>query len=256
MSAPVLALADAAFGYGGVVAVHADLRAEAGEVVALVGSNGSGKSSLIKGALGLIDCYRGEVAWFGRPVRKPDHQPVVGYVPQRQPSTSPIPSTVEELVLCGRITRTGMRARRRSVDRIAVAEAIKAVGLQRQHHALVRELSGGQQRRALVARALAGQPTALVLDEPFAGVDDESQELLAASFRQLAHNGVSLILALHELGPLDGVVTRVVHLTDGTVVFDGAPEHRPAALVRPDAHGVHCDETQGVGQSRFGLFQR
>ena len=256
MSPPVLRLADASFGYRGVVAAHADLRADVGEVVALVGANGSGKSTLMKGALGLIDCYGGEVEWFGQPFDRLERRSVVGYVPQRQPSTSPIPSTLEELVRTGRLARTGILGRYRPSDRRAVAEAIRTVGLDGQHRTPVRELSGGQQRRALVARALAGQADALVLDEPFAGVDQESQEVLAAVFRDLAYSGVTLLIVLHELGPLEGVVTRVVHLAGGVVVLDGEPTQRSAALVGLGDHDAHCDEVEKLGPRMFGLFPR
>lgn len=256
MSPPVLRLVDASFGYRSVVAARADLRADAGEVIALVGSNGSGKSTLIKGALGLIDCYGGEVEWFGKPFDRLERRSIVGYVPQRQPATSPIPSTVEELVRTGRLVRGGIPGRYRLSDRRAVAEAICAVGLESEHQTLVRELSGGQQRRALVARALAGQPAVLVLDEPFSGVDSQSQEALTAVFRDLADRGVTLLIVLHELGPLAGVVTRVVHLVRGVVVFDGEPAQRPTALAGLGDHDPHCGQTDKHVPRTFGLVPR
>lgn len=256
MSPPVLRLADASFGYSGVVAASADLRIESGEVVALLGSNGSGKSTLVKGALGLIDSYGGDVEWFGQPFDQLRGRSIVGYVPQRQPSTSPIPSTLEEVVRTGRLARTGMFGRYRQSDRREVAEAIRTVGLEGQHRTPVRELSGGQQRRALVARALASQAEALVLDEPFAGVDQEIQDALAAVFRDLVGRGVTLLIVLHELGPLDRIVTRVVHLAGGSVIFDGDPKQRSAALVGLDRHDPHCADAVVHVPSTFGLFSR
>ena len=256
MSPPALRFANASFGYRGIVAASADLRIESGEVVALLGSNGSGKSTLVKGALGLIDSYGGDVEWFGQPFDQLKGRSVVGYVPQRQASTSPIPSTLEELVRTGRLGRTGMFGRYRHSDRYEVAEAIRTVGLDAQHRTPVRELSGGQQRRALVARALASQAKALVLDEPFAGVDQESQDTLAEVFRSLAGRGITLLIVLHELGPLDGVVTRAVHLADGSVIFDGDPKQRSAALVGVDGHDPHCADAVVHVPSTFGLFPR
>lgn len=256
MSSPVLALSNARFGYRNVVAAHANLLVGKGEVVALVGSNGSGKSTLIKGALGLIDCYGGDVGWFGSPLGQPGRRSLVGYVPQHPPLGSPIPSTLQEMVRTGRLSRAGTLGRHRRIDRLAVSEAISAVGLQAQHRSLVRELSGGQQRRALVARALAARPAALVLDEPFAGVDAASQQLLAEAFQRLIDGGVTLVVALHEIGPLAGIITRVVHLEGGAVAFDGAPQERPAALVRHDPQVFHCDEVSDFDRSRFGLLTR
>lgn len=241
MNGPVLRLDDARFGYGGVVAAHADLEIEAGEVVALLGSNGSGKSTLVKGALGLVDRYGGEVEWFGRNLEGSVDRSRIGYVPQRQPTTSPIPATLEEVVRTGRIARRGVVSRYRTADRRAVAAAISAVGLDGEARTPVRHLSGGQQRRALVARALAVECAALVLDEPFAGVDHESQDALAVTFCQLAAQGVTLIVILHELGSLQPVFTREVHMAAGEVVFDGHPSQRPSALGSLGAFDPHGD---------------
>ena len=156
----------------------------------------------------------------------------------------------------GRLVRGGIPGRYRLSDRRAVAEAICAVGLESEHQTLVRELSGGQQRRALVARALAGQPTVLVLDEPFSGVDSQSQEALTVVFRDLADRGVTLLIVLHELGPLAGVVTRVVHLVRGVVVFDGEPAQRPTALAGLGDHDPHCGQTDKHVPRTFGLVPR
>jgi len=227
---PVLRLRDACYGYRGETAVRADLEISAGEVVAVLGPNGSGKSTLVKGALGLIDCYGGSTEWFGQPLDSFRDRWRVGYVPQRQPAASPVPTTVEEVVRSGRLARNGLLRSRRAADRPAVAAALDTVGLTGRRRAPISQLSGGQQRRALVARALAGDADALVLDEPLAGVDHDSQQALADTFGILANRDVTLIVVLHELGPLDNVVTRVVHLAAGRVVYDGPAQNRPAEL--------------------------
>jgi zinc transport system ATP-binding protein len=156
---------------------------------------------------------------------------------------------VEEVVRSGRLARNGLVRRHRQIDRHAVMAAIDTVGLTERARTPMSELSGGLQRRVLVARALAGNADVLVLDEPFAGVDYDSQWTLAATFRALAERQVTLIVVLHELGLLDDVVTRAVHLASGEVAYDGPPADRPAALQahdhtadphcatdRPDAH--------------------
>ena len=254
---PVVCLHHASFGYDGASAARADLVVHAGEVVALLGANGSGKSTIVKGMLGLIDHLDGDVEWFGQPMAAFRERWRVGYVPQRELAASPVPSTLEEVVRSGRVARVGLLGRYRSADRRAVASAIHTVGLDDRRRTPVRQLSGGQQRRALVARALAGDAEVLVLDEPFAGVDHDSQEALAATFRDLAASGVTLIIVLHEIGPLEGVVTRSICLDGGVVLYDGPPGQRPSSMADdPDPHGGHDHHhsAEHDQRSRLGLL--
>lgn len=146
-----------------------------GEFVALVGPNGSGKSTLVRCLLGLLRPQAGKVRLFGM---SPEHladRGRLGYVPQRSPVTRELPATVEEVVAAGRLARSGWRRRFRPEDRTEVEHAMASVALLDLRHRRVRELSGGQQQRAFIAKALASQPELLVLDEPVAGVDSESQ---------------------------------------------------------------------------------
>lgn len=257
MTTPVARLTGARFGYGGSDAARADLRLDTGEVVAVLGPNGSGKSTLVKGMLGLVDRHGGNVEWFGQPFKALRERWRVGYVPQRGLAASPIPATLEEVVRSGRVARDGLLGRYRSADRKAVADAIAAVGLNDRRRVPVRELSGGQQRRALVARALAAEAGVLVLDEPFAGVDRESQEALAVTFQNLAARGVTLIIVLHELGPLEDVVTRTVCLEEGDVVYDGPPGQRPASAHHDtDPHGGEPPDAASGAGPRLGLLSR
>lgn len=256
MNTTVLELRDARYGYQGSPAVHADLRIEPGELVAVLGPNGSGKSTLVKGMLGLVDELGGETRWFGHPLEEWRDRWRVGYVPQRQLTVSTIPVTVAEVVRSGRVARTGIFRRARSADRTAVAAALDTVGLTARRRTPIGQLSGGQQRRALVARALAAEADVLVLDEPFAGVDAESQEELAACFHRLAGEGVTQIVVLHELGPLEGLITRAIVLVDGEVVFDGPAAERPHELSY-DHHHHHDDDPpygRPDGETRLGLI--
>lgn len=256
MTAPVLELRDARFGYQGRPAVHADLAVEAGELVAVLGPNGSGKSTLVKGMLGLVDQLDGETRWFGHRLDQWGDRWRVGYVPQRQLAVSPIPATVGEVVRSGRVARRGLFGRARASDRVAVATALETVGLTGRRRTPINQLSGGQQRRALVARALAAEADVLVLDEPFAGVDAESQEELAECFHRLGDGGVTQIVVLHELGPLEGLITRAVVLVDGDVVYDGPAAGRPHELSY-DHHHHHDDDPpygRPDGDARFGLI--
>jgi zinc transport system ATP-binding protein len=219
---PVARLRGVSIGYGDRAVVHdVDLTVTDGEVVAVLGANGSGKTTLVRGMLGLATVLAGTVEVLGRPVRSRRDRGAIGYVPQRQTVGSPVASTVREVVGSGRLPRLGLFARQRGVDRAAVQAAIDAVDLGPMADTDVSALSGGQQRRTLIARALASEPRLLVMDEPTAGVDQASQLTLARSIRQLAERGVPMLLVIHEIGPLVDVVTRAVVLTEGRVTYDG-----------------------------------
>ena len=221
---------DARFGYGSHEAARADIEVDAGDVVAVLGPNGSGKSTLVKGMLGLVDVLGGDVEWFGRPLQEADRS-TIGYVPQRQSAAGPIPVTVE---------RTGAFGAPRVEWLVASIACVTIAGPSTRRSTWsasrsnarrpVSRLSGGQQRRALVARGLAGGARVLILDEPLAGVDAASQSALADTLRVLAGAGTTIVIVLHELGPIQPLVTRVVAMNAGAVAFDGPVADVPKAL--------------------------
>ena len=249
VTVPVIQVADGQFGYRNETAVRADLVVNASEIVALLGPNGSGKTTLLKGMLGLVDQLGGEVSLFGTPLAEFRERALIGYVPQRQSAAGPIPVTVRELVRSGRLAHKGLLRRWQRSDRDAVDAAIAAVGLHDKRRDPVATLSGGQQRRALVARALAGGARVLLLDEPLAGVDQANQEALADALAVLIDGGVTVVVVLHELGPLESLVTRTVCLDAGLVVFDGPLEAAPPNLL----HLGHDHDPHGGPERRTGL---
>jgi zinc transport system ATP-binding protein len=113
----------------------------------------------------------------------------------------------------------------RRADRDAVARAVAAVGLADKARDGVATLSGGQQQRVLIARALAGVPDLLVLDEPTAGVDVQSQQVFADALGTLVARGATIVLVAHDLGPLGPLVDRAVVMRDGRIAYDGPPIH-------------------------------
>lgn len=210
-----------------------DLDVHAGEVVALLGANGSGKSTLVRAAVGLTPLRAGEVRLFGTPLAAYDGWQRVGYVPQRSSATTGVPATVGEVVAAGRLSRRRMFAPLSRADKQAVALAIETVGLtERTGHSLA-TLSGGQQQRVLMARALASEPELMLLDEPNAGVDLDSQRRIAATLAERSSAGATLVLVLHELGPFASLIDRALVLREGRLVYDGPPDD---LVAEPHAH--------------------
>ncbi|MGN6302776.1 MAG: metal ABC transporter ATP-binding protein [Angustibacter sp.] len=236
----VVRMRDVTIGYGDEPVVrHADLTVTDGEVVAVLGANGSGKTTLVRGMLGLADVLSGDVELCGRRLRGRRDRARVGYVPQRHTVGGAVPSTVREVVSSGRLARLGPLGRLRAADRACVQTAIDTVQLGPFADVDVAQLSGGQQRRVLIARALAAEPEVLVMDEPTAGVDRASQQALADTIRRLAERGVPMLVVTHEAGPLADVFTRAVVVSDGRIVADGPIAGLPADL---DVDGHHHDD--------------
>jgi zinc transport system ATP-binding protein len=232
---PIAELRGCDIGYEGHAVIHdLDLSISPGEVLGVLGSNGSGKSTLIRGMLGLTPVLAGEVRLFGVPRGQFKDWARIGYVPQRQTVGGGIPSTVSEVVGSGRLTRLRPWRRFGPDDHAAVADAIAAVGLTVHERSSMTALSGGQQRRVLIARALATDPDLLVLDEPTAGVDRANQEALAEALRALVERGTTIVLITHELGPVEPLITRAVVLRNGEIVHDGPP--------LDDEHHHHHDD--------------
>ncbi len=215
-----------------------DLSVSRGEVVAVLGANGSGKSTLVRTMLGLVATRRGEVRLFGTPLERFRDWRRVGFVPQRVSAASGVPASVREVVTSGRLSRRKPFLPRRRGDREAVEAAIEAVGLAGQARDRVSTLSGGQQQRVLIARALAGVPDLLVLDEPTAGVDVPSQQAFADALRTIVERGATIVLVAHELGPLGALVDRALVMRDGRVAYDGPPvdAFTDADLSHDDGH--------------------
>ncbi|MCH8627583.1 metal ABC transporter ATP-binding protein [Arsenicicoccus piscis] len=257
---PVIALRSAAFGYADRVVVHdVSLTVRPGETIAIVGANGCGKSTLVKGLLGLNDQLGGSVELFGTPLASFKDRSLVGYVPQRHTLSTSVASTVQEVVAIGRLPHQGLLARLRPVDRQIIASSLEVVGLEGHAREEVSTLSGGQQRRVLVARALAAEPRVLVMDEPTAGVDLTNQRLLTDVIIGLRDQGVAQLIVTHEIDALRPALTRVVAMSGGTVTFDGslaAYDARAVALLT--GHDHHHDDdpdphAHALGHRHLGL---
>jgi zinc transport system ATP-binding protein len=239
-AAPLLEARHVGFGYGReAVLEDISFSLRSGEFVALVGPNGSGKSTLLKVLLGVLRADHGSAFLFGE---RPDRFRTrwrIGYVPQRPAIASEVPATVREIVVGGRLSRRGWWRPPAAPDRQAVEHAIESVGLGGMAERPIGELSGGQQQRAFIARAFASDPDLLVLDEPIAGVDAESQRRFRDSLTHLiSDHGAGVLLVSHELSAVADEVDRVIVLKRH-ILFDGPP----AELMREGVSlGIHRED--------------
>ncbi|WP_422114613.1 metal ABC transporter ATP-binding protein [Brachybacterium sp. UNK5269] len=222
---PVLEVRGASVSRGGQRVLHdVDLRVERGELVALLGANGSGKSTLLRAIVGVLPLETGSATLLGHPVHRGIAHDHLGYVPQESAEGGSIPATARETVASGLLSSRSWwpSARDPRVDR-----ALAAVGMAELAGRPITRMSGGQRRRVMIARALVRDPEFLVLDEPFSGVDLPTQDLIADLFRELSATGTTILVVLHETGPLAGDIRRAVVLDHGRVVHDGPETERP-----------------------------
>ncbi len=193
MTAPLVALERAAVGYGGQPLLRdVALAVVPGDFVAIVGPNGGGKTTILRALLGVLPLMGGERVQPG-PLR-------IGYVPQRDHVDAYWPLTVAEVALMGRYRRVGPARRPGPADREAVAAALARVGIDDLAPRAFRTLSGGQRQRTLIARALAGEPELLALDEPTNGMDPAAELDAMDVLRSLHHGGrLAIVMVSHRI---------------------------------------------------------
>jgi iron complex transport system ATP-binding protein len=208
------------FGYPGHVVGRAlDLSLEEGEVLCVLGPNGSGNSTLFRTMLRLIPALGGQVTIDGRDIRGLERDAVaraVAYVPQA--SSSYFDFSLEEMVLMGRTAHLGAFSAPGKRDRAAAAAALERMGVAPLSQRPVSGVSGGERQLALIARALASEARALVMDEPTANLDFGNQARVLAQVAQLRDSGVSILLCTHDPDHAFQVADRVLLLRGGSAI--------------------------------------
>ncbi|PON12148.1 ABC transporter ATP-binding protein [Candidatus Entotheonella serta] len=184
-----------------------------GARIALIGSNGAGKSTFIKAIAGLLPASSGTIRVYGQLAGACYHR--IAYLPQRSQIDWAFPISVQRLVTTGRYVHLGWLRRPRARDAQLVTETLEQLGLKALAMHQIGQLSGGQQQRVLLARALVQEADLLLLDEPLAAVDVETQEVITNVFRQLGCQGKTLIIATHDHEQIDTEFDGVLHLRDG-----------------------------------------
>ena len=208
---------------------------ESGERVAVVGPNGAGKSTLFKLIVGTLKPQQGKIHIFG-------HQPgghiCIAYVPQRSQIDWSFPVTVEDVVMMGRVGQIGFFRRPKRYDRDFVRNSLERVGAVHLAKKQIGELSGGQQQRIFIARALAQQAELLLLDEPLTGLDIPSQEAIFEILDGLRPEGVTVLVATHDLNMASERFDRVM-LLNRQIVALGPPTAALQAHNLVQAYGGH-----------------
>ncbi len=174
------------------------LNVASGRVTGMIGPNGAGKSTLLKAMLGLIPASAGSVVYKGQSLQ--DWLEVVAYVPQRSQIDWTYPATVWDVVMMGRVRKTGWFRRFSTVSRAKAKEALGRVEMSAYRNRPIGQLSGGQQQRVFLARSLAQEADIFFFDEPFVGVDQKTESILFNIFRELADAGKIVLVVNHDLG--------------------------------------------------------
>lgn len=207
------------------------LRADAGTILALMGPNGAGKTTLLRACLGLAAPTRGEVTVLGEDVcglrgaALARLRSRIGYVPQLLPGRSELPLTVREVVAIGRTARAGLFRPLSRGDWQAVDLWIERLGLTPLAARAFSRVSGGEQRKTIIARAMAQEPELLLLDEPTANLDLGWRERIVETIEMLyGQTRLSVILVCHELEVIPPACRQVVLLDAGRVAATGSPD--------------------------------
>lgn len=215
--APAVQVSGLTLGYPGHPVLRSvSLSLPAGSRYALVGDNGAGKSTLLKAIGGVLrPATTAQISIFGCPVETSRHR--IAYLPQRSEIDWSFPVNVVSLVMTGRYVHLGWLQRPRLEDKETAFEALEMCGVAHLARRQIGQLSGGQQQRVLLARALAQEADLLLLDEPYAALDEESRSNLEATLQWQGAHGKTLLIATHDLANSEHLYDGVLTLKDGHV---------------------------------------
>ena len=220
---PRLDVEDVSVAYpNGHLALHdASFQLRGGTICALVGVNGSGKSTLFKSIMGFVTPRAGSVKINGLPIRAVLKQHLVAYVPQAEEVDWQFPVSVWDVTMMGRYGAMNFLRIPRAVDKAKVEESLRRVAMWEFKDRQIGELSGGQKKRVFLARALAQGGRVILLDEPFTGVDVNTEEAIIQLLRELRAAGCIILVSTHNLGSVPEFCDQAV-LINRTVLAYGA----------------------------------
>jgi manganese/iron transport system ATP-binding protein len=220
--------------YNGFVALRdASLEVPHGAICALVGMNGAGKSTLFKSIMGFLRPASGRVLIEGKPVADAQRRGVLAYMPQAEEVDWNFPVSVQDVVMMGRYGFMNLLRIPRQRDRDKVADSLGRIAMSEFRDRQISELSGGQRKRAFLARALAQDARIMLLDEPFSGIDARTEEAMIALLRDLRDEGRTIVICTHDLASIASFCDEVA-MINRTVLTYGplATTFTPANISR------------------------
>jgi ABC-type Mn2+/Zn2+ transport system ATPase subunit len=213
-----LEMIDVSAGYNGKLALtDLSFKIPHGAQVAIVGPNGAGKSTLFRLLVGLLPLRGGQILIHGQPLGY--HKQCVAYVPQREEVDWRFPVTVSDVVMMGRFGHQGWLDRPSAADREIVKHSMALMGIGQLAGRSISDLSGGQQQRVFLARALAQEPHILLMDEPFTGVDNPTQETTLNLLEQLKEQDVTVLVSTHDLNMASQRFEKIMLINRHLIAF-------------------------------------
>lgn len=202
---------------------NANCTVEPGTITALVGPNGSGKSTLFKSIMGFLKPTQGQIRIGGVTVQKAQKLQLMAYVPQSDEVDWNFPISVFDVVMMGRYGYMNLLRIPSAKDRRLVMESLERVNMVDFRHHQIGELSGGQKKRAFLARALAQEGKVILLDEPFTGVDVKTEKRIIDLLMQLREEGHTILVSTHDLASISTFCDRTI-LLNQTILASGTTE--------------------------------
>lgn len=213
---------DLSLGYEGrTVAKHISFTLSEGEYLCIVGENGSGKTTLVRTLLGLQQPLSGTIERSAELKKKG-----IGYLPQQTPVQRDFPATVEEIVMSGFLAKSRLRPFYSRAERELASREMERLGILEIKKQCFRELSGGQQRRVLLARALCAQGGLLLLDEPMAGLDPQISDEMYGLIKELnREDKITIVMVSHDVSAVLSYATHVLHVLHENAFFGTVSEY-------------------------------
>lgn len=235
----VLEVKNISVAYQGIDALtRVDFDVALGDYIGIVGPNGSGKTTLVRTLLGLIEPYEGTIHFYGRQGSEFRDWKKIGYLPQKAPvQDARFPATAREIVASGILCRKKFPKRLTRKDYRAIDAVMESLGIKGQRGVPIGALSGGQQQKVLLARALVHNPEVLILDEPTVALDPQARDTFYSILRSLnREKKLTILLVSHDTGTIGEYATKLLYL-DRSVIFFGNFEEFCKSSVMTDYFG-------------------